>query len=348
MRDAEGAIFGSAALENGAGRRGGRSLNLRLDVSRLSASPRSSAEWGVSYFDFPLRETDKNTEARQVAEIRGPFVLHLRLPRDASPAIANELRAAVWAMATFGGIGGRTRRGFGALQLTEGDFPKNMPSLDDSWIVQEGKGPPPGVPVLSSVHGARLESFSKPDVKNAWRWLDRKLKTFRQGSDTGRNPPGKDKRPGRSRWPEADLIRHDLKDRYQGARKHEERLIALDRAPRAVFGMPIIFHFKGEPIKDATLKPKGYDRLASPLILRPAIRRDSQEAWALVLLLGNRPRLDETLPVVMTQDGAEKPVTTHVSPGDLAPTRWPKSPLLDRDADPLLAFLEFCKDKGTK
>ncbi|MEI7643923.1 MAG: type III-B CRISPR module RAMP protein Cmr1 [Chloroflexales bacterium] len=71
----------------------------------------------LSYAAFPLR----NTEARLGERRRPPgglrfgvaFDLAIMLPTD--PLLRDDVLAALWAWETFGGVGARTRRGFGAL-----------------------------------------------------------------------------------------------------------------------------------------------------------------------------------------------------------------------------------------
>lgn len=341
MHAEETRIFGGA-VTGGQEESASRGVVIRLDVSRLTVTSSKDAA-DVEYFSFPLRE-ERST--RLTAKLQGDLHLHLRFPADASPGTIQQVEAAVWAFACFGGIGGRTRRGFGALRLVDGELDGLCPApdsgyLDSRYIVQEGDGPPPRVPVLSRRHGAEFRSFPKNNARDAWKWLDCKLSGFRQGS-IGRNPPASGSRhPGRSRWPEADLIRHELAARYQGDAKHHDRLIHLSRAPRAAFGMPIIFHFKAEPIGDVTLKPRNAERYASPLILRPMGQGD--KAWASVLVLGNRSDLDE-LDIVMEQKGGqERSVKTRLTGAE---ARWDNSPLEGRSSDPLLAFLAFCTERG--
>jgi CRISPR-associated protein Cmr1 len=127
------------------------------------------------------------------------------------------------------------------------------------------------------------------DVKEAWEVAVEKLRSFRQfrrDKKTGKESPY-----GKSKWPEPDEIRR-LSGNLQTS--------IVRKFPRAVFGLPIIFHFPQEKgaIPNATLKPKEFDRLtrkpkefnrlASPLILRPIACEDGAVAMALIL---ETPRL---------------------------------------------------------
>jgi CRISPR-associated protein Cmr1 len=56
--------------------------------------------------------------------------------------------------------------------------------------------------------------------------------------------------------------------------------------PRAAFGLPIVFHFKDEKIGDpydTILQGRDYERLASPLILRPLACADGAVGLAVIL-----------------------------------------------------------------
>lgn len=118
--------------------------------------------------------------------------------------------------------------------------------------------------------------------------------------------------------------------------------------PRAMFGLPIIFHFKGNEPKDSTLLPldktgNPMDRMASPLILRPY--RDSDGHWrAAALLLPSGLEGRSSLQLQLSKKQAE---TGYPLPIDEQAQR-----LIDRHcpmytqkgaepAQPLNAFLNF-------
>ena len=118
---------------------------------------------------------------------------------------------------------------------------------------------------------------------------------FRQLPGIARN--GSDSRPGRSKWPEAETLR---KLSGQGNPMHMDSPI-LDRMkmkvafPRAVFGLPIEFRFSPQdyedqqnngwlyPAESATAKP--YERMGSPLILRPLGIGDGSKAVPMALAM---------------------------------------------------------------
>lgn len=220
--------------------------------------------------------------------------------------LALDLEAAVWAWTSFGGLGGRTRRGFGAVAIKDarrGDLPWKVPSVAEGWARFELAGAPAVEwPHLRGMMKDAVASRAASDGLAAQKRLLAALKRLRQGAGLGRNPGHQANRPGRSRWPEADAIRA-----IHGAPLHHDRqrLIPVDKFPRGSFGMPIIFHFKtgtGEPPEppDATLRPAATERLASPLVLRPYREPGSSVVYAQALRLHGK-----TPPVELHLKGAD-------------------------------------------
>jgi CRISPR-associated protein Cmr1 len=208
-----------------------------------------------------------------------------------------DIAAALWAWETFGGIGGRARRGFGALQLISlngqsivppkpehvakmiADGLKRHVIMSDRW--------PRDVPHLKQVM-SQIKVIPRPTGKQRWdeldAWFDliNALGDFRQKRyDSTKS----NRHPGRSMWPEPDAIRH-----YVGTASddHKNPRSTLYKFPRAVFGLPIVFHFKddeeGDP-KDTILQGEKVERLASPLILRP-LACAGHEAVGIAIVLG--------------------------------------------------------------
>lgn len=176
--------------------------------------------------------------------------------------------------ANFGGLGARIRRGLGAVHVSScDDFPKICQPLTEQEVSQAGCR-------LKMRNGTSL------DAVNELRLGVNKLAEFRQKARIGRNEGKAPKPAGRSRWPEPDALR-----RIQGthAELHAPEHAAGNIFPRALFGLPIIFHFVGhkEP-KDSQLTPVHGDRLASPLIIRPFYRglnTNGQKQWSAAALL---------------------------------------------------------------
>lgn len=267
------------------------------------------------YGAFSLQPTDDekkkilNGELRlRVVRIGVEFELTLGLAPELTVEQIDDIKAAIWCWETFGGVGGRTRRGFGALQLVrQGDQIVDAPPLTkvDETINQKlgdiiAKGNwPESVPHVSTKAG-QLKFTRKLDPRTdfttndgeamqvtsalkAWRHLVDSLQRFRQ------SPRTSTKYHGRSHWPEPDAIRRRTTSAPHRTPDHP----VGDKFPRGAFGLPIIFKFKDEDVRQGdppqtTLAGIKHNRLASPLILRP-LACANDEAVGLALIL-NTPR----------------------------------------------------------
>lgn len=256
---------------------------------KVKASPKIAP-----YAAFPLLP-DKD-EQRQIGwksedVLAGVmFTLSLRYPQS----LQFDVQAATWAWETFGGIGARTRRGFGALRLlSDGigahDLPADSVQIEQAIndqlakFVADGSGGH-GVPKLPrntrSDKGIAIKVTSvRSNATESWKYLADQLNNYRQARFGGKY--------GLSQWPEANEIRR---------RTHTPLKIADDaldggmvqKFPRAVFGLPIIFHMPHDQgIPDITLRGSGaIDRLASPLILRPLSCAGGKAVGMVVILRG--------------------------------------------------------------
>lgn len=292
LRDAEVALFGAAstpqqaragALDLRIVRQPGSVKELEVLAPGFKAARYEGRELaGVAYAAFPLRP-DKGATNRALGKLHrvdGAFRLAIAFPA----ACEAQVRAALWGWLNFGGLGGRTRRGFGAVSLVGGI---NLASLEegrDLWGSGWGGRDWPTLPA-DLKQGLRDSTPRAGDPVLALDTLLGRLRTLRQGYGTGRAAPAQGAYlPGRSYWPEADSIRA-LTGRSSEA--HKNATTRFDTTfglfPRAAFGTPIIFHFKSEDRKDsqrarlhyhgepedATLNPMNKGRFASRLLLRP-------------------------------------------------------------------------------
>ena len=215
------------------------------------------------------------------------FELTIRFPAFFAEkmAIQPEIEAALWAWETFGGIGARTRRGFGALAcFTVNNQAYPAPEADSfkQWLQD-----------MIARHtkldtNDRLDDFPElyPDTEyvgilpqifsnnqrtsnaaySVWGKLAERLRTFRSTQNV-------------KHWPEAASVRT----------LHSSDEINSPLAfPRAAFGLPIIFHFKDGVPADSILegKAKDFTRLASPLLLRPIKCRNNQFVGLAMMLNG--------------------------------------------------------------
>jgi CRISPR-associated protein Cmr1 len=235
--------------------------------------------YDVAYGAFPLQPGTQykgnDTKAGTLTRLEGTFTLELTVP----PEFEEEVRDAVTAWLLFGGIGGRTRRGFGTLRP---DLPVEVKTFLDKFKEEKT------LSLVPSLHNAKFKlrpaEFDKPD--EAWKKALERLRSFRQGIGTGRkNGTGNDQ-PGRSLWPEADLIRAMT---GSAAPNHQKPVVDVKKAPRVAFGMPIIVHFKdvdkGDP-EDTRFLPRDRERMASPVIVKAMpVTRNGQTKWQAGCLL---------------------------------------------------------------
>jgi CRISPR-associated protein Cmr1 len=229
-----------------------------------------------------------------------------QLPQSIEP-IEDDILSAMTTWLLFGGIGGRTRRGCGAILCK---------SVDEIA--------PPSLPAklyLGAAQSSAMEAWKKS--LSAYREF-RQTPRGRKHNKTLAN--GKSiSVPGRSHWPEADSIRKITSCALKPAggtttstgvpddentHDHSTPVVPaslLPAFPKAVLGLPINFHFADGPNKgraarhldpkDAQIYPllrgnggelEKYERMASPVITRP-ILRDGK--WYPAILV-----FDQTLP----------------------------------------------------
>lgn len=239
----------------------------------------------ISYAAFPLREVSEGPASGGLA-FGVEFQLVVTLPADQK--WREQVIAALWAWETFGGIGARTRRGFGALHChcVEGvqDAGPWLPSKSDEqtvqqWLhdhlarfVQPGNGPQ-DVPLLDR---ERLPTIGKSaNVTSFQGNFEKTMRTLLIDSGCSqaqvndwlpaltawyypieqmrrfrqkRRTNAQGRPFGRSYWPEPDEIRR----RTVGFNSKRTELSKVRKFPRAAFGLPIVFQFK-----DGADQPRG-------------------------------------------------------------------------------------------
>lgn len=306
-------------------------------------------ETGIpAYAAFPLQptmdEAKKNPDMELPKALRDvSFKMGLTFP----PKYKKEIHEALWAWETFGGIGARTRRGFGALHRAGNS--STIQSQDDIWDCVEKYIHPnqsdwsASVPTISYDPEFLLIETMFENVDEAWEYLIGKLKSFRQDRDLKRiQSRGREiELPiGRSKWPEPDAIRlHNrdvLKNRKWHSPGHKPREPHIEKYPRSAFGLPIVFKFKdgdernGDP-KQTMLEGQSTTRMASPLIMRPYKCKDGYAAIVLRLDVPTIPpdgiALDKT------------PVDSEVTPYEAQQIEP-----LDGETDVLSAFMTYLRN----
>lgn len=275
-----------------------------------------------------IREFRRRQESVKIETVQTGVEFTLRI---SFPAIKRtDVDAALWCWETFGGIGGRARRGFGSIALKtlieDGDdmTPAKWKTRDVQKeiseklkaLLAEGKWDPrvPHLPRVTTgllkvtnakYRGARTTiTNSRDDALKSWWHLIDTLHRFRQ------SPRNETVFRGESDWPEPDAVRIKVGQHAS----YRTPTHPIDKFPRAAFGLPIVFKFNprdeesGDPQK-TTLEGLHHNRLSSPLILRPLLCEDGAVCLALIL---DAPRV--------TPGGAELKgygsVVTNLVPGD--------------------------------
>lgn len=307
MKEKEDKIWGTAA-RNGHGHPS--QVQVRVDVIKAGQSFQARSQHNepvaitdskspYAYAAFPLSDKPQ-ARVREGIE----FQLGISFPL----AQQDEVEAALWAWETFGGIGARTRRGFGALRYLDGETPpanefkQALRKQLDRYVVAGDW--PEGVTHLVRDLDFRISGTGSP--LQIWSNLIQKLMSFRQRR--------RGSRFGSSFWPEPNAIR-SLTRRNLG--KLPVGVRPVMKFPRAAFGLPIIFHFQKQAVEPAntTLKQPGRERWASPLILKPVACANGQVVGLAALLEPHT--VPQDLVLEMDHQSLSK-VDATVTPGEAA------------------------------
>ncbi len=139
MKKEEDAIWGKAYKKGDPAITQERTIQITVDPIQRGKYLTPRLLQGIpGYAIFPLQEELKKQEPRVLLE-NVSFTLTISFPADRR----KDVEAALWAWETFGGIGARTRRGFGALRCTrvkenerplEIDLPQADQQQTPKWI----------------------------------------------------------------------------------------------------------------------------------------------------------------------------------------------------------------------
>lgn len=295
----ETAIFGSARNEDAGGKsRVQLTLSSQNPATIKSSKDKEAGKNGPLGLRYSLGVLSGENPPLQMS---GKFDLTVRIHSELSVEQQQSVVQALSWWAAFGGLGGRTRRGFGRIRLVPqtSDLAPHLQMIDPIELLAAQNAPAS----LAADNKFRLYQYGSANkgalFDNPLDALNKALAsyaTFRQMPGVGRNPvPSLSNRPGRSRWPEPDLVRRLTGEHHPN---HAPTHAAGNVAPRAAFGMPIALDFKSsggkhgvEPAKTllSPLKKGQYqplERMASPLIF--SVRRVEQGGkvkWAAVLLV---------------------------------------------------------------
>lgn len=285
LYDREGALWGRAG--DGTGGRSLVEITVEPDAdSFVKDDTDISLSAAGAYALWPARGTRDVAPAPRWKE-KARFKVSVKVPK---PDLQN-VQAVLAAWTLFGGIGGRTRRGAGSLQVIGTTSAIALPSgitAGDFSACLGGNRFQPAAPAsdVPRLAGATLIVGTPTSAQSAWATALDWLRVFRQGpaphaydSHFARCGGVPANRPGRSNWPEADKVRHILRSYPQ---EHRPRHNATPVWPRAGFGLPIIGRFQNmrrtggqfiphEPTGFELRWARGrqvFDRLASPLIVK--------------------------------------------------------------------------------
>lgn len=301
LRAREEAIFGGA----------GRPAVFRLAVTgqrpgKEVVAPRMGDPGG--YLAFPARE--ERTTGVAAMTLWSDVGATLRFsPARAGGALPDELRRAIELWLLLGGVGGRTRRGLGAVQATAGELVV-AGAADLDRRLQRLLGPAPRGAKCGGVRSVRAVWRTEgvfPDALTCLKALEAWYKGYRQH----RRLP-KEGRPGRSYWDEPEQLRRITRSREPRHTPLEPHSAHPKGFARAALGLPIVFHFKdrADPPQSMLVAAKS-DRMASPLWFRPvAVGR---EQWVgVVAQLSGPYHKDNTLRLKWGRGEEPVPITPEI------------------------------------
>jgi len=224
---------------------------------------------GIAYLFFGARQTRNEPERKAIADgCQFSCTFHLRVKVQHSEAL-QAATAALWLLTNLGGLGMRSRKGGGNLQVVSTDW--NDPSLP-----------------LLTVQAQTAEQLQK-ELEDGLRRLREWAATTFNGSllPTFQTSPSFDVlHPDRCKifvvkrefanWMEAlnefgramQQFRSRRQPDYNSVKAVLQGGNQLSPVQRAAFGLPIVFYFRSLEGERATLKGEEHDPRASPLIVR--------------------------------------------------------------------------------
>jgi len=272
----ESGVFGSTESASPVAIRLRANKLVTQSFSELAQKP------GVAYLFFSARHTKKEPE-RKAFVPRQSFELSILYQSEIKPVYAS-----LWLFSHLGGLGSRSRRGGGNLQVLRSEpaetISEGLPTLAVGAKTPEElqKGLAQGLKLLrewaaKSFNGSvdprfdGLPSFVvlHPDYCRIW-VVNKTFNTWDEALDTlGRKMQSFRKRCG--------LDYKKVKDAVEG--KSE----GMQQIERAAFGLPIVFYYPSLDLS-ATLQGSEHDRRASPLAIRLIKLAGEKEKYALVIM----------------------------------------------------------------
>lgn len=383
MKKHEDAIFGSTDKYSA----------LQIEVEKINGGKEKIAFWNswnnykeknelksfsryFEYISFPLQPentTQKNDSEWKSSPIffNNSFRVKLSYPISAK----NEIQNAFWFWENLGGVGARTRRGFGAfkridshnktksieefsneiqnfinLKQEQSDFPilnGSTLKIINFDIVNTWKTKT--IAEEKAIHNTRFgnnKAFnSKLGELNAselvWCFLTTKLQNFRQ------SPRTLSMHKGRSSWSEPDAIRritgnHATENpRNRNSKDRSPKHPINNKFPRANFGLPIEFKFNDNDVRNGDpdkkiLEGKNKDQAR---LTSPLILRPviCKDGIIAVALVLNTPR---KLPKGIHLKGYSDPIEIDLELSDIAHIQ-PMQIADPKETDVLKSFLKY-------
>jgi CRISPR-associated protein Cmr1 len=285
LRQAEAAVLGST--ETGASPVVVRIRNLSGGAP-IPFSAIGSGKQGLAYLFFATRGTQNEPE-RKAIPAGSSFELELSLrtgtqDRDALP----KAYAALWLLTHLGGLGARSRRGAGSLQVTR--IQGNAPNLALPYLEIRASTPKQlqtelqeGLSKLRKSTGGTASvgcpsrfDVLHPDVCKVW-VVDKEFSSWEEALDA----IGQRMQQFRSR----------RAPDYQNAKNAVQGKHLTQPIERAAFGLPIVFYYRSLKGAKGTLEGERHDRRASPLFIH--VTRLSSRKHALVLTFFQAQFLEE-------------------------------------------------------
>ncbi len=284
LRQAEAGVFGSTDA-------GASPVVTRITNARCGNSVSFSqlAQWnsksyglpGIAYLFFAVRGTKRERE-RQALPPKSRFELELglRAGMNNQQDALSKAYASLWLLTHLGGLGTRSRRGAGSLQVTQvhRNIPDaTLPPLEVQATTPRGLQKELKVGLLKLramingtspvvIHTPSAFDILHPDSCKIW-VLDRTFHSWKEALNS--------------------LGSHMQQFRLRRSPDYENVKRAIQGQPleqpvqRAAFGLPIIFYYRSLRGAKGSLQGERHDRRASPLIVR--VTRLANEQYVLVL-----------------------------------------------------------------
>ena len=224
---------------------------------------------GIAYLFFGARQTRNEPERKAIADgCQFSCTFHLRA-KVQNPDALRAAAAALWLLTHLGGLGMRSRKGGGNLQVVSTDW--SDPSLPS--LVLQARMP-------EQLHGALQQGLHR-------------LRKWAVEAFNGSLSPSFETQPAfdvlHPDWCSIAVVNREFDDwkgaldafgrvmqqfrnRYEPDYSNVKAVLQgsnrLQPVQRAAFGLPIVFYFRSLGGERATLEGEEHDRRASPLIVR--------------------------------------------------------------------------------